>query len=164
MFKMVEDKKDFKYFVRIAQTDLDGNKFIGQALLKIKGIGFMYSNAVCGRSGVDEKKITGYLTEEEVKKIDDVLKDPLKFNFPIWLFNRRRDVETGENKHLTTANLIFAQENDVKIMKKIRSYKGMRHAFGLPVRGQQTKANFRKNKGKSSLGVKKKDTAKAGRV
>jgi len=41
-------------------------------------------------------------------------------------------------------------------MKKTKSYKGLRHQWGLPVRGQRTKANFRKNKGKSSLGVQKK--------
>ena len=110
-----------------------------------------------------EKK-TGYLSDEEVKKIDDVLKEPLKFHIPVWLFNRCRDVESGENLHLTGANLIFTQENDIKMMKKIRSYKGVRHALGLPVRGQRTKSNFRKNKGKVSLGVKKKATAKAGRV
>ena len=161
---MGEDKKDFKYFVRIAKTDLDGNKAISQALLKIKGMGFMYVNAVCSKAEIDRKKKTGYLTEEEIKKIDDVLKDPLKYKFPIWLFNRRRDFETGENKHLMTVDLTFTQDNDIKLMKKVRSYRGMRHAFGLPVRGQKTKANFRKNKGKTSLGVKKKGTAQAGKV
>ena len=44
-------------------------------------------------------------------------------------------------------------------MKKIRSYKGVRHTFGLPVRGQSTKSNFRKNKGKGSLGVQRKKIA-----
>lgn len=161
---MVEEKEELKYFVRIAQTDLEGNKPILQSLLKIKGIGFMLANAVCDASGMDKKKKTGYITDEEVKKIDDVLKDPLKFNFPPWLLNRRRDIETGEDKHLLTANLTFAQENDVKMMKKTKSYRGLRHAYGLPVRGQRTKSNFRRNKGKGSLGVKKKTTTKAGRV
>lgn len=161
---MVEEKKELKYFVRISQTDLEGNKPIKHSLLKIKGIGFMLANAICDKSGMDKQKKTGYLTDEEVKKIDDVLKDPLKFNIPSWLLNRRRDLETGEDKHLLTANLIFAQENDVKMMKKTKSYRGLRHAFGLPVRGQRTKSNFRRNKGKGSLGVKKKGTAKAGRV
>ena len=46
-----------------------------------------------------------------------------------------------------------------KRLQMIKSYKGMRHAAGLPVRGQRTKSNFRKNKGKGSLGVKKKTAA-----
>ncbi len=161
---MVEEKEELKYFVRIAQTDLEGSKPIKHSLLKIKGIGFMLANAVCDVSGMDKKKKTGYLTDEEVKKIDEVLNDPLKFNIPSWLLNRRRDIETGEDKHLLTANLTFAQENDVKMMKKTKSYRGLRHAFGLPVRGQRTKSNFRRDKGKGSLGVKKKPTAKAGRT
>ena len=151
--KMVEEKKDFKYFVRIAQADLDGNKPIGNSLLKIKGVGFMLANAVCNVIGIDKQKKSGYLSEDEIRKIDDVIKDLPKFNIPSWMFNRRKDAETGQDYHLTGTNLIFNQENDIKLMKKIRSYRGMRHAFGLPVRGQRTKSNFRKNKGRVSLGV-----------
>jgi small subunit ribosomal protein S13 len=44
-------------------------------------------------------------------------------------------------------------------MKKIRSYKGVRHMLGQPVRGQKTKSNFRKNKGSASLGVQRKKVA-----
>ena len=72
--------------------------------------------------------------------------------------------EDGKDFHLLTGNLSFAEENDVKRLKKIRSYRGIRHGQGLPVRGQKTKANFRKNKGKVSLGVAKKSSSKAGRV
>ena len=61
-------------------------------------------------------------------------------------------------------DLSFAEENDIKMMKKIRSYRGVRHGMGLPVRGQRTKSNFRKNKGKVSLGViKKKEAPKSGK-
>jgi small subunit ribosomal protein S13 len=49
------------------------------------------------------------------------------------------------------------------MMKKIRSYKGMRHAYGLPVRGQRTKSKFRKNKGKVK-GVKRKSGVKQGKT
>ena len=49
-------------------------------------------------------------------------------------------------------------------MKKIRSYRGVRHGVGLPVRGQRTKSNFRRNKGKASLGVKKKENVKSGKT
>jgi len=52
-------------------------------------------------------------------------------------------------------DLKFTKENDIKLLKKVKSYRGMRHALGLPVRGQRTKSNFRRNKGKASLGVKR---------
>jgi small subunit ribosomal protein S13 len=156
--------EDFRYFVRIMNTDLDGKKPIVRALTKIKGIGQRFANVICNVANVYGYKKTGTLSDGEISRIDEVVKDPLKFNVPPWMLNRRRDHGDGKDKHLITANLIFSQENDIKIMKKIRCYKGERHSAGLTVRGQRTKSNFRKNKGKVSLGVKKKEGAKAGRV
>mgnify|MGYP001617613395 FL=1 len=153
-------KQELKYFVRIANTDLDGNRTIGQALTKIKGIGFMFSNAICRAASIDITKKTGYINDSEVSKIDDILKEPSKFNIPSWLFNRKRDPEDNADKHIIGSNLNFTQDNDIKMMKKIKSYKGIRHMLGLPVRGQRTRSNFRRNKGKV-MGVKRKDTSKS---
>lgn len=162
---MEQPKKEFRYLVRIANTDLDGNKPIYQALRKIKGVGFMFSNAVCSIAGIDRNKKTGHLSDAEMQKLDEIVKNPLKFHAPVWVLNRRKDYETGKDVHLITATLDFVKDNDVKRMKKIKCYRGMRHAAGLPVRGQRTKSNFRKSKskGKGSLGVMKKKV-KAGRV
>ena len=158
-----EQKQELKYFVRIANTDLDGNKLIYNSLTRIKGINFMFSNAILNAAGIEKAKKTGALTDDEVAKIDDILKDPAKFKLPAWLFNRKKDPEDGSDKHLIGTNLSFIQDNDIKMMKKIKSYKGIRHSLGLPVRGQRTRSNFRKNKGKV-MGVKKKEGTKAGRV
>jgi small subunit ribosomal protein S13 len=57
---------------------------------------------------------------------------------------------------------MFTKDNDIKLMRKIKSYKGTRHSAGQPVRGQRTKSNFRKSKGKV-MGVKRKAGAKSGR-
>src|SRR3989338_5835824 len=157
-----EQKQELKYFVRIANTDLDGNKQIGNSLIKIKGINFMISNAICNAAGIQKTKKTGYLSDDDVAKIDDVLKDPSKFKIPSWLYNRKKDPEDNTDKHLTGSNLTFIQDNDIKMMKKIKSYKGVRHIIGQPVRGQRTKSNFRKNKGKV-MGVKRKTDVKAGK-
>ena len=158
-----EQKQELKYFVRIANTDLDGNKLVHNSLTKIKGINFMFSNAICSVAGIEKTKKTGYLTEDEAAKIDDIIKEPSKFRIPELLFNRKRDPEDGTNKHLNGTNLTFTQENDIKMMKKIKSYKGVRHILGLPVRGQRTRSNFRRNKGKV-MGVKRKEGSRAGRV
>ena len=160
---MAEQKQELKYFVRIANTDLDGNKKIGTALIKIKGISFMFSNAILNAAGLDENVKTGYLSEAQANKIDEIIKDPAKFNIPKWLYNRKRDPEDGADKHLIGSTLTFIQDNDIKMLKKVKSYKGVRHMLGLPVRGQRTKSNFRRNKGKV-LGVRKKEGTKAGRV
>lgn len=157
-------KDNFKYFVRVMNTDLDGNKQISNSLKKIKGVGFMFSNMICNLAGVDKMIKTGYLNDEQVKKLDDVLNNLPNYNVPTWMLNRRRNYEDGKDYHLVTGNLSFAEDNDVKRMKIIKSYRGIRHGLGLPVRGQRTKSNFRRNKGKVSLGVSKKVEKKAGRV
>ncbi len=157
------NKQEIKHIVRVANTDLDGSKKISAALTKIKGISFVFANAICKTIKLEKDKKTGLLSEQDVSKLDDVIKNPLKFNIPKWMLNRRKDYETNEDKHLIGPNLNFTKENDIKRMKKIRSYKGSRHSAGLPARGQKTKANFRKKKGKSSLGVKRKKI-KAGKV
>ena len=158
-----EQNQELKYFVRIANTDLDGNKPIQNSLTKIKGISFMFSNAILNVAGIMKNKKTGYLTNDEAGKLDEIIKNPSGFKIPSWLFNRKKDPEDRSDKHLTGSNLSFMQDNDIKMMKKIKSYKGIRHSLGLPVRGQRTRSNFRKNKGKV-MGVKRKEGSKAGKV
>jgi small subunit ribosomal protein S13 len=153
--KPVEPKygADYRHIVRIANTDLKGDKNINMALHKIKGIGFMFSNFVCYAAKVDPRKITGTISDAEAQKLEDVIRNPAKYNCPVWLLNRRKDYETGQDMHLITTELDLTIDNDLKRMKKVKSYKGVRHMLGQPVRGQRTKSNFRKNKGKVSLGV-----------
>ncbi len=158
-----EQKQELKYFVRIANTDLDGNRHIYHALTKIKGVNFMFSNAILNAAKIQKTIKAGYLTDEQANKIDEIIKDPSKFGIPSWIFNRKKDPEDNVDKHLVGSTLTFTQDNDIKMMKKVKSYKGVRHSLGLPVRGQRTRSNFRKNKGKV-LGVKKKEGTKAGRV
>ena len=159
----MEEKKDFKHLVRIANTDLQGEKTIGYTLRNIKGIGFQFANMICALAGIDKTKKTGDLSDIEIKKIDEFIADPIKAGAPIWMVNRRKDYEDNSNKHLLTSDLTFTQDNDIKRMKKIKCYRGMRHAYGLPIRGQRTKSNFRKSKGKV-MGVKRKGGAAASKT
>lgn len=160
MIKMEKDQ--IKYIIRIVNTDLDGKKGIGVALTKIKGIGKVFSNAICNIAKIDPLEKAGKLKEDQINKINLIINNPNDYGFPSWMLNRRKDFETGEDKHLITANLSFTKETDIKRLKKIKSYRGMRHAWNLTVRGQRTKANFRRNKGKVQ-GVQRKK-GKSGRV
>ncbi len=148
------EEKDYKYIVRVHNTDLAGNKQLILALQKIKGVGFMFANMACGMAGIPKEKKAGYLTEAEVEKLDKIISNPKSFGAPLWMLNRRKDYETGEDSHLLTSDLTFHNDNDKKRLQKIKAYKGIRHSQGLPVRGQRTKSNFRKNKGKAT-GVKR---------
>ncbi len=139
---------EFKHIVRVANTDLDGNKKVLYAMKKIKGVDVMFANAVLSVAGIDKTKKAGNLIDAEIKKMDEIIQDPIKHNLPDWLYNRRKDYESGEDVHLVGPSIKLTKEDDIKRMSKIKSYKGLRHQWGLTVRGQRTKSNFRGNKGK----------------
>ena len=155
----MEETQTVKHFVRVSNTDLSGQKTVLYAMQKIKGVGVSYANALCRVTKINPNKKMGTLTGQEVVKLDAALKDPLNEGVPAWLVNRRKDYETGSDKHLITGDLTFQTENDIRLMKKIKCYKGIRHILGQPVRGQRTRGNFRKNKGKV-MGVKRSVGAK----
>ncbi len=145
--------KPLQNLIRLLNTDLDGNKQILYALRKIKGVGTMFSNAILYVLGIDPASKLGSLSKEQLKKVEEAIKSPTKLGIPSWLFNRRKDPDTGEDMHLSVTELFLRLQEDIKMMKKIKSYKGVRHILGLPVRGQRTRSNFRKNKKKAKLGV-----------
>jgi small subunit ribosomal protein S13 len=152
--------EDVKHIVRIANTDLIGEKTLKVGLTKIKGIGVMYSNMVCRLANVNIEKKVGLLTSTEIERLNNVLQHPDKYPIPDWMMNRRKDWETGKTTHIIANDLDFTHEQDMRRLKKIKSYRGLRHMVGLTVRGQRTKSNFRRNKGKV-VGVKRKAEAKA---
>lgn len=151
---MAEEKKQ-KYIVRILNTDIDGGKTLLEGLTKVKGISIMFANAICVVSKLDRGTIVGDLTEKQIETINEIIKNPLKYNIPSWMLNRRLDPETGTDMHLLTSDLDFVKSNDIKHLQKIKCYKGIRHYYRLPLRGQRTKSNFRRNKGKASAAKKK---------
>jgi len=153
------DEKDLKNkeyeekIVRILSKDIEGRMKLYPGLTKIKGVSWTLSNAICKVLKIDKDRKIGSLTKEEISKISEFIKNP---KLPSYLHNRRSDFETGEDKHLTGGDLELRKDFDIKRLKKIKSYKGYRHMSGLPLRGQRTRSNFRKNKGKR-VGIKKKD-------
>ena len=139
-----------KTLIRIANTDLDSTKNISVGLTSITGVGDMFSNAVCSVLEMEGTKKVSELSDEDIKLIEEVIADPLKYNIPLWLLNRRKEPETGEDKHLSGANVKYIRDEDIKILKKIKSYKGLRHQWGLTLRGQRNKSKARRNKGKAA--------------
>jgi small subunit ribosomal protein S13 len=139
-------KKEVKVVVRVMNTDLDGEKSLRNALLGIKGISHAMSKAVCLAAGFDPNIKLGLLSEEDIAKIEDVIRQPAKYGIPVWLFNRRREPETGSDLHLVGSDLEIAKKFDIQRMIDLKTYKGVRHMLGLPVRGQRTRSSFRKGK------------------
>ncbi len=141
---------NFRHIVRVAGVDLNGNKQLRWALTGIKGIGINFATMVLRVGGIDPYMKTGYLTDEQVKKIEKILKDPVAHGIPAWAVNRPKDYETGKDRHLITAKLAMAWREDVNRLRRIRAYRGIRLERGLPVRGQRTRSNFRHG---TTLGV-----------
>ncbi len=150
---------EFRHIVRVGNTDLVGEKPLYLALQKIKGIGENFSRCMCTVAKLNYMKTAGDLTEKDVKALEVVLENPKAAGFPDRLLNRQKDYETGEDTHLFTADLDFTKDQDIKRLKKIKSYRGFRHQWKLPSRGQRTKSNFRPNKGRGTA-VKKKTTVR----
>jgi small subunit ribosomal protein S13 len=146
--------EEFRHILRIIDADVDGTLKASYALSKVKGVGPILANAILRKAGVDPDKRAGFLTEAEIEKVEEMVKDPTKQGLPSWLFNRRKDAETGKDAHLISADLVLRTKMDIDQMKNIKSWRGYRHAYGLKVRGQRTKTTGRAGK---ALGVKKKD-------
>jgi len=133
----------FRYVVRIARTDLDGTLELERALSDIKGVGQRFARAVIQAAGLSPHQRMGYVTDADVAKIEEVLKDPVKSGIPGWMVNRRKDITTGQDKHLVGADLEFQLRTDIDGLMKIRSWRGVRHSLGLKVRGQRTRSTGR---------------------
>lgn len=145
-------KDDFKYIVRIANTDIDGEKTLVRGLTSIKGVGMHISVLIVNETGIDKYTKMGDLTDAQIEKIQNAL-DNITKSAPSWMLNHRKDPETGEDIHLVGSDIDMRLRDEINIMKKIRSYRGIRHERGLTVRGQRTRANNRKG---LALGVSKK--------
>jgi len=151
--KPKEGKKEIASIIRIVQTDIPGHKKTLVGLTYIKGVSWTISNAICKILKLDPDKKVAELEDGEKERIIEFLKNP---KLPSFLFNRRNDFETGEDSHLITNDLDMKKEFDIRRLKKIRSYRGLRHAFGHPTRGQRTRSNFRSKGKKKAVGVKSK--------
>lgn len=128
----------YRHIVRIAETDIAGAIPLAWGLARIKGVGYNMAMAICKILGYNPNMLIGYLTDEDVEKISDVIKNPHKYGFPSWMLNRRRDYETGAHLHLVSSELIFYARQDIDREIRIRSWRGIRHALGYKVRGQRT--------------------------
>ena len=150
---VVTEEKNFNHILRIMNTNIKGKQKVMFALTGIKGIGKRFSNLVLKRAGVDLNKRAGELSEEEINHIVTIIQNPLEHQIPEWFLNRQHDVTTGLSSHVAANNLDAKLREDLEKMKKMMLHRGLRHWWGLRVRGQKTKTTGRKGK---TVGVSKK--------
>lgn len=112
---------------RVAGIEISNDKRVWVSLLDIYGIGEVSAKEICDKTGIDRDIFVKDLTEMELDKI-------------------RKCIEDG---YVVEGELRQGIFRNIKRLKDIRTYKGIRHKLGLPVRGQRTRHNARTRKGKS---------------
>lgn len=119
---------------RISGVDLPNEKRVEIGLTYIYGIGRVTSNKILEATGINPDTRVKDLTEEQIGKIREYM-----------------------DKHLTTEGELRRVVNmNIKALQEIKSYRGLRHKAGLPVRGQNTKSNARTRKGPKKIATKSK--------
>ena len=146
----------YENLIRILGNDIPGEKKTLIGLTQIRGIGYMFANAMLQILKINPDSKIGTLSPEHVSSIEKMIQDPQSADFPTWFLNRRKDVETGDDVHLVTSDIAFNIRNDIEREKGVFSWRGYRHMYGLKVRGQRTRCSGRKG---GAVGV-----AKGGRI
>ena len=118
---------------RIAGVDIPRNKRVEISLTYIFGIGRSTSNEILEKAVVDKDIKVKDLTEEQVGKIRTIVEE--------------YKIEGELRKEIRL---------NIKRLLDIKSYRGLRHRNGLPVRGQKTKTNARTRKGPVKMAIAKK--------
>ena len=120
---------------RIAGINRPSKERVEIALTYIHGIGTTSARAICDKAGITQERRINDLTEDELTKLRDII----------------------DADYLVEGDLRRTITEDLKRLKSIRSYRGLRHARGLPVRGQRTQTNARTRKGpKKTVGAQSK--------
>jgi small subunit ribosomal protein S13 len=120
---------------RVIGVDIPSEKRIDIALTYIYGVGRSNVAQIISQTGIDPAKRAHQLTSEEIAKIAKAL-EAIK----------------------TEGDLREERSKNIKRLKRIGSYRGLRHSQGLPVRGQRTKSNARTKRGKrATVGALKKE-------
>ncbi|ONK65037.1 uncharacterized protein A4U43_C07F32830 [Asparagus officinalis] len=145
--------EDFQHILRVLNTNVDGKQKIMFALTSIKGIGRRFANIVCKKADVDMNKRAGELSAAELENLMTIVANPRQFKIPDWFLNRKKDYKDGRYSQVVSNALDMKLRDDLERLKKIRNHRGLRHYWGLRVRGQHTKTTGRRGK---TVGVSKK--------
>ena len=146
------EDEDFNFIVRIANSDIDGQKRTVIGIQQIKGVGTRVAQIIVKKANVDPSVKIGSLSDEDVKKLETLVTTYVEYA-PEWAINRQLDYETGSDMHLIGNDLELTQKDDVNRMTMIRCYRGIRHQTHHKVRGQRTRSNGRHG---LTMGVSKK--------
>ena len=134
---------DFQHILRVQNTNVDGRTKVMYALTQIKGIGRRFSNVVCKKAEIDMGKRAGELSAAELESLMVIVSNPRQFRIPDWFLNRQKNYKDGKYLQQVSNQLDTTLRDDLERLKKIRNHRGLRHYWGIRVRGQHTKTTGR---------------------
>ena len=132
-----------KVFFRKLRSQVDGNAKVEYGLTQIKGVGRRFAQVIVKLAGINSSIRIGAIPEKDLNRIEEIILNPVENGVPNWMVNRSKDLRTGENIHVIGNILDITIKRDIDRMKKIKSYRGVRHHLRLKVRGQRTKSTGR---------------------
>lgn len=130
-------------YFRNLRARVDGNAKVEFGLTQIRGIGLRFAQAIVRIANINPGLRIGAISEKDLQRIEEIILNPVENGIPYWMVNRKKDLRTGEDLHVIGNKLEITVKRDVDRMRKMRSYKGVRHALHLKVRGQRTKSTGR---------------------
>jgi ribosomal protein S13 len=101
---------------------------------------------ICKKAEIDLNKRAGELKPDEIERLVAIIQNPLQFKIPQWFLNRQKDIRTGKYSQVTANILDTKLRDDLKRLKDMRSHRGLRHHWGIRVRGQHTKTTGRRGR------------------
>ena len=137
---------DFQHILRVLNTNVDGRTKVMYALTQIRGIGRRFSNVVCKKAEIDMGKRAGELSAAELESLMVIVSNPRQFRIPDWFLNRQKNYKDGKYIQQVSNQLDTSLRDDLERLKKIRNHRGLRHYWGIRVRGQHTKTTGRRGK------------------
>ena len=137
---------DFQHILRVLNTNVDGRTKVMYALTQIRGIGRRFSNVVCKKAEIDMGKRAGELSAAELESLMVIVSNPRQFRIPDWFLNRQKNYKDGKYLQQVPNQLDTTLRDDLERLKKIRNHRGLRHYWGIRVRGQHTKTTGRRGK------------------
>merc|ERR1712010_436688 len=149
---LIFPQDQFQHILRVLNTNVDGRQKVPFAITSIKGVGRRFANMVCKKAEVNLNKRAGELTSEEIEKLIAVIQRPLQF-LPPWFVNRKKDIKDGKTSHVYANLLDTKMRESLERLWKVRAHRGLRHGWGLRVRGQKTCTTGRNGK---TVGVARK--------
>jgi len=163
-----EQKEEIRGIVHLIGKDVKGQVPLSAALRQVKGVGIrlsvIFADIISRELSIPKSTPIGSLTEAQLDDVEKIVKNPLTKGVPAFLLNRRKDLETGKDIHISGSDVVFSMRNDIEREKTIYSWKGYRHAYGQKVRGQGTRTTGRKGLTMGVSKTKLKDAAAAAKA